>query len=159
MAELDPRLTALVDTLLRSPLAALINAGLNRLEEAERAPLLLDGDHDPFAPRSGESSSQRALRQLDLLDQVVRGRILLELKLWERSQGLAREIRFPDPEGAGAIGAVQVINSPAGDVASRAGEPENLLGERRRAQLGRLLKAWDEAVVATRAVLETGSEG
>lgn len=156
MAQIDERLTGLLDALLRSSLAPIAT----RLDSAESQLLVMHEDRDPFAPQPDETTEERAFRQLDLLDHVVTGRIKLEIVLMERSLALSRELSAGLADrGPEAFATVMLTDEEtAPDVAGGTLPGENLLTGARRERLERLLKAWKTVVEVARASIERTPE-
>lgn len=156
MAQLDERLTNLVEALLRSPLAPLVTGALARIDSAEAWRQALGEDHDRFAPRPDETPKDRAFRQLELLDEVIAGRIKLELGLLERSLALSRELSagLGDTSDERFATIMVVDQRAAPEMLEDVSREENLLSGARRERAQRFLEAWRAAVQVTRSSLE-----
>ena len=159
MAELDARLTGLVQALLQSRLGSLATMVLERLNEAEGDPTGADApDRDPFAPPSDETEDGQAARQLNLIDVVVVGRVKLELDLLDRSLELSKELSnalgLDGPEAFATVLVVDEADRAAVEGAPLAGI--NLLTGVRRDRLQKFLDAWRRAVSAVRIEIGGG---
>ncbi|TPG13534.1 hypothetical protein [Sphingomonas oligophenolica] len=146
MAEIDPRLNAIIGTALGSPLAPLVVRALARIEALDTQPRRIDEDHDPFAPVEEEVPEDRALRQLGLLDFVVARELKLELELMDRNGELIAELGNAIAEfRTGAAMSVVVLDPADADGRERRAPEDLLSGERRRA-IEETLEAWRDAV-------------
>jgi hypothetical protein len=162
LAEIDDRLTGLIQTALASPLAPLATRALARIGEAED--IIADSD-DAFAPFADKTDDRRALRQLKVLGAVIGGTLALELELFERSLGLAREIDDGLRRGERSterFATVMLVDPtvdarPDADASPSAGV--NLLTGRRREVLRRTLDAWNNAVEAVASSIPRDAEG
>jgi len=165
--EIDPRVLALIERLLRSRASALGDLALARIKNSE---LGTEGDSgedaDPYRPVPLETPQQRAFRQLDAAAQAVRSVLKRELMLLQSSVELARSFdndRVRPDEVDQPFKLIVVPTEPTSDERPRGREfgPIDLLSGDRAAALSAVLAEWDAAVEATRGGIagegETGA--
>lgn len=133
---------------------------MERLEAADIDRFLFEEDRDPLAPAPEESVSDRANRQLKILDTVIGGRLRLELDLLQKSQSLAREIASrPGTRGAESFASVFVMPDAAESELQEGKVGEDLLSDSRHVQLERTLNAWDRAIGIAAIAIGQSLEG